>query len=94
MYDTMTEADPVLKNSPISEAINDAFGAIGALEENVASLGNKLAPVLFDIPENAADKGGTERSITCPLEDDIRRLQHRISSINNYVAGLSRRVAL
>ena len=89
-----TEADPVLKNSPISEAINDAFGAIGALEENVASLGNKLAPVLFDIPENAPEKSGTERSITCPLEDDIRRLQHRISSINHYVAGLSRRVAL
>jgi hypothetical protein len=89
-----TEADPVLKNSPISEAINDAFGAIGALEENVASLGNKLAPVLFDIPENAADKGETDRSITCPLEGEIRRLQHRISSINNYVAGLSRRVAL
>lgn len=89
-----TEADPVLKNSPISEAIGDAFGAIGALEENVASLGNKLAPVLLDIPENAADKGEAERSITCPLEDEIRRLQHRISSINNYVAGLSRRVAL
>lgn len=93
MYAT-TEAAAARQNSPISEALNDAFGAIGALEENAASLGNKLAPVLFDIPENAADKGGTERSITCPLEDDIRRLQHRISAINHFVAGLSRRVAL
>lgn len=93
MYAT-TEAAGARQNSPISEAINDAFGAIGALEENVASLGNKLAPVLFDIPENAREKDGAERNITCPLEDEIRRLQHRISSINHYVAGLSRRVAL
>lgn len=93
MYAT-TEAAGSRQNSPISEALGDAIGAIGALEENVAILGNKLAPVLFDIPESAAEKSGTERSITCPLEDEIRRLQHRISAINHFVAGLSRRVAL
>lgn len=91
MYDKTDTATQ--QNSPISEAINDAFGALARLEENVASLGSRLAPVLREVAEST-DKDCTGRGPSCALEEEIRRLQGRIHIINNFVAGLDRRVAL
>lgn len=92
MYDKTDAA--TRQNSPIAEAINDAFGALSALEGNVAILDSRLAPVLRDDVAEDSDKDVVGHSISCALEDDIRRITRRIRTINNFVVGLDRRVAL
>lgn len=91
MYDKTDTATQ--QNSPISEAINDAFGALSALEGNVAILDNRLAPVLREVAESPGEDC-TGLGPSCALEEEIRHITRRIRGINNFVVGLDRRVAL
>lgn len=81
------------QNSPIFAALDDAGGAIGALEENVVSLSSRLAPVLRDIDGDTGEDGD-ECSSNCALEEEIHRLTRRIRTINNLIISLYRRIAI